>query len=57
MGDGFFTIDIILFAMVAAFIVLRLRSVLGRRTGHERQRPDPFSTKPQPRPKDKKGEK
>ncbi|HEX3864278.1 MAG TPA: Tim44/TimA family putative adaptor protein [Stellaceae bacterium] len=29
--------DIILFAMVAAFLVLRLRSVLGRRTGHERQ--------------------
>ena len=56
MGDGF-PIDIILFAMVAAFIVLRLRSVLGRRTGHERQRPDPFSTKPQPRAKDKKGEK
>ena len=56
MGDGF-PIDIILFAMVAAFIVLRLRSVLGRRTGHERQRPDPFSTKPQPRPQDKNGEK
>ncbi len=56
MGDGF-PIDIILFAMVAAFIVLRLRSVLGRRTGQERQRPDPFSTKPQPRAKDKQGEK
>jgi len=33
--------DIILFGMVAAFLVLRLRSVLGRRTGHER-RPDPL---------------
>ena len=54
MGDGF-PIDIILFAMVAAFIVLRLRSVLGRRTGHERQRPDRFSTKPQPQ--DKSGKK
>ncbi|HLI10175.1 MAG TPA: Tim44/TimA family putative adaptor protein [Alphaproteobacteria bacterium] len=39
-------IDIIFFAMVAAFLVLRLRSVLGRRTGHERQRPDPFQPSP-----------
>ena len=39
--DGYF-IDIIFFAMVAAFLVLRLRSVLGRRTGNERRRPDPF---------------
>jgi predicted lipid-binding transport protein (Tim44 family) len=30
--------DIVLFAMVAVFLVLRLRSVLGRRTGNERQR-------------------
>ena len=37
MSDGGF-FEIILFAMVAAFLVLRLRSVLGRRTGHERQR-------------------
>lgn len=35
MNDGFQFIDIILFAMVAAFLVLRLRSVLGRRDGHE----------------------
>jgi predicted lipid-binding transport protein (Tim44 family) len=33
--------DIILFAMIAVFLVLRLRSVLGRRTGYERRR-DPF---------------
>jgi predicted lipid-binding transport protein (Tim44 family) len=32
--------DIILFAMIALFLVLRLRSVLGRRTGHERPPPD-----------------
>ncbi len=56
MGDGF-PIDIILFAMVAAFIVLRLRSVLGRRTGHERQRPDRFSSGSQPRSQDKNGDK
>ncbi|MEE8516871.1 MAG: Tim44/TimA family putative adaptor protein [Alphaproteobacteria bacterium] len=43
MGNGFQFIDIILLAMVAAFIVLRLRSVLGRRTGNERQRPDPLA--------------
>lgn len=35
MGEGNF-LDIILLAMVAGFIFLRLRSVLGRRTGHER---------------------
>ncbi|MBI78429.1 MAG: translocase [Rhodospirillaceae bacterium] len=39
MGDGFQALDIILFAMIAAFLVLRLRSVLGKRTGHERRRP------------------
>ncbi len=43
MGDGFQFLDIILFAMVAAFLVLRLRSVLGRRTGHEQPRHDPVS--------------
>lgn len=35
MGEGFQFIDIILFAMIAAFLVLRLRSVIGRRTGHQ----------------------
>ena len=38
MGDIPHYFDIILFAMVAAFLVLRLRSVLGRRTGNERRR-------------------
>lgn len=38
MGDGFI-LDIIFFAMVAGFIFLRLRSVLGRRTGNERPPP------------------
>jgi predicted lipid-binding transport protein (Tim44 family) len=43
MGDGFQFLDIILFAAIAAFLVLRLRSVLGRRTGHEgRVEFDPF---------------
>ena len=34
--SGGFPVDLILFAMIAAFLVLRLRSVLGRRTGFER---------------------
>jgi predicted lipid-binding transport protein (Tim44 family) len=38
MGAGSsFPIDLILFGMIAAFLVLRLRSILGRRTGFERQ--------------------
>ncbi|MBK1663214.1 translocase [Rhodospirillum rubrum] len=43
MNEGFQYIDIIFFAMIAAFLVLRLRSVLGRRTGEEQRRPDPFA--------------
>lgn len=46
MGDGFPFLDIIFFAMVAAFLILRLRSVLGRRTGNERERPDQFQPRP-----------
>lgn len=37
MSNGFPLIDIIFFACVALFIAFRLRSVLGRRTGHERR--------------------
>jgi predicted lipid-binding transport protein (Tim44 family) len=40
-GSGF-PIDLILFGMIAAFLVLRLRSILGRRTGFERQAPPPY---------------
>ncbi len=35
MGAGGFPIDLILFGMIAAFLVLRLRSILGRRDGYE----------------------
>lgn len=35
-------LDIFFFAMLAIFLGLRLRSVLGRRTGLEKRRPDPF---------------
>ncbi|MDH3235512.1 MAG: Tim44/TimA family putative adaptor protein [Alphaproteobacteria bacterium] len=36
-------LDILILAMLAAFIIFRLRSVLGRRTGNERQPGDSFS--------------
>lgn len=43
MNNGFQFLDIILFAAIAAFFVLRLRSVLGKRHGHEkRSDQDPF---------------
>jgi len=35
-------LDIVFFAMLAIFLGLRLRNVLGRRTGLEKRRPDPF---------------
>ena len=47
MGNGFQFLDIILFAMVAAFLVLRLRNVLGKKTGHQRQRQNPFAQRSQ----------
>ena len=51
MGDSFAYLDIVLLAMVAGFLVYRLRSVLGRRTGSEKQRVDPFRpVSPQPTP-------
>lgn len=56
MGDLPHYFDIILFAMVAAFLVLRLRSVLGRRTGHER-RPDPVLRRAEAPPGEKLGDK
>jgi predicted lipid-binding transport protein (Tim44 family) len=55
MGDLPHYFDIILFAMVAAFLVLRLRSVLGRRTGQER-RPDPVLRRAEAPPGDKSGD-
>ena len=47
MGEFQQYFDIILFAMVAGFLVLRLRSVLGRRTGNERRR-ELFDRRPRP---------
>jgi predicted lipid-binding transport protein (Tim44 family) len=47
--SGGFPVDLILFAMVAAFLVLRLRSVLGRRTGFERPPQPEAAAGPTPR--------
>ena len=41
--EGFQFLDIIFFAMIAAFLVFRLRGVLGRRTGHQSRPPDNMS--------------
>lgn len=38
--------DIIVFALIAAFLIYRLNSVLGTRHGGERQRPNPFGERP-----------
>ena len=35
MNNSFGYLDIILLGMIAGFIILRLRSILGRKTGHE----------------------
>jgi predicted lipid-binding transport protein (Tim44 family) len=54
MGDGFQIFDILLFAAIAGFLLLRLRSVLGRRSGNEQRRPDPFNPSQTPAgPQDK----
>lgn len=47
MGDGATLIEILILGLIAAFLIFRLRSVLGKRTGHEQRRPNPFSTPPQ----------
>lgn len=48
MDGGFQIIDILLFAGIAGFLVFRLRSVLGRRTGLEQRRNNPFAPPPAP---------
>ncbi len=37
-------LDLVIFAAIAVFLVLRLRAVLGRRTGEEQPRANPFAT-------------
>ena len=43
MNYSFEYIDIILLAMIAGFIFLRLRGILGKKTGHEEDVPSSFS--------------
>ena len=45
MSSQFGFVDIILLAMFAGFIILRLRNILGRKTGHEDKIYDGFSDK------------
>jgi predicted lipid-binding transport protein (Tim44 family) len=45
MNNSFGFIDIILLAMIAGFIILRLRNILGKRTGHEGKSPGIFDDK------------
>lgn len=53
MTDG--ALDIILLALVAGFVLLRLRGVLGRRTGHERPPNQPVEDNVLPLPDRRKG--
>jgi predicted lipid-binding transport protein (Tim44 family) len=48
MGDDFSILNILLFALIAGFLVLRLRNVLGRRDGHQGPSVHPLPTPGQP---------
>ena len=45
MSNNFGFIDIILLAMIAGFIILRLRNILGKKTGHEGKTTSVFDEK------------
>lgn len=51
-SSGSFPVDLVLYGMIAAFLVLRLRSILGKRTGFERSAPplQPMQQRPQTGP-------
>ncbi|MFZ1990889.1 MAG: Tim44/TimA family putative adaptor protein [Alphaproteobacteria bacterium] len=58
MGEDFHLIEIVFMAAIAVFLGLRLRQILGRRTGNERRR-DPFAARQQvaaPNAKEKRAE-
>jgi predicted lipid-binding transport protein (Tim44 family) len=44
-------LDILIFAIIAAFLVYRLNSVLGTKQGDERPRPNPFAADPKKSPR------
>ena len=56
MSDGFQFYDIIFFALIAIFIILRLRGVLGRRTGQQRQRHADRFTRTDQSPEESQGQ-
>ena len=45
MSNNFGYLDIILLAMIAGFIILRLRNILGRKTGHQEKPISDFTDK------------
>ena len=45
MSNNFGYLDIILLAMIAGFIILRLRNILGRKTGHQEKAFSDFTDK------------
>lgn len=55
MGDGFQFFDLIFLGLIATFILLRLRGVLGARTGHEKKPEDWQSGKTGPVPGRREG--
>ena len=57
MSNNFGYIDIILLGMIAGFIILRLRSILGRKTGHESKIYPGFAEKEFSMPKQEKSSK
>lgn len=42
MGEGFQYLDLVVLGILAGFVLYRLAAVLGRRTGHERERFNPY---------------
>ena len=46
MSDNVPVIDILILAAITIFLAFRLRAVLGRRTGDEREQPNPFDRPP-----------
>ncbi len=46
MSDDGSIVEMVIFAALAVFLLFKLRSVLGRRTGEERERSNPFDRPP-----------
>lgn len=57
MDNGSGLVEIIIFALIAAFFVLWFRSILGQRHGDERQRDNPYNAEKKPQEDTKKPQK